>query len=105
MCVAPSTGAISLMAASDRVEPLVEAFIVASQLADLDGAAVVQHRAAAGQCRSGVQVTGPDQRVAAQRRVGDAGAQGGRRKSRVAAVLEPGAELQLPAGPGAEGGG
>src|ERR1700733_3550081 len=93
------------MASSDRVEPWVEAFIVAGQFADLDGAAVAQHRAAAGQCRSGVQATGPDQRVAAQRRVGDAGAQGGRRKSGVAAILESGAELQLPAGPGAERGG
>src|SRR2546429_4388981 len=75
---------------------------MAGQLADLHGAAGAEHRAAAGQRHGRVQASGPDQRVPAERGVGDAGAQRASREPRVAAVLEPGAELELPARPGAE---
>src|SRR5437773_3333611 len=97
-----STGAISVTPASLRVEPLVETLVMAGQLADLHGAAGAEHRAAAGQRHGRVQASGPDQRVPAERGVGDAGAQRASREPRVAAVLEPGAELELPARPGAE---
>src|SRR5690348_4218772 len=101
-CMLTSTGAISVTAASLRVEPLVETLIVAGQLADFHGATRAQHRAAAGQRHGRVQASGPDQRVAAERRIGDADAERASREPWVAAVLEPGAELELPTRPGAE---
>src|SRR6185436_13060040 len=95
-----STGAISVTAPSLRVEPLVETLIMAGQLADLDAAPGGQHRAAAGQRHGRVQAARPDQRVPAERRLSHGSPQRTSREPRVAAVLEPGAEL--PAGPGAE---
>ena len=37
------------MTGSHRVEPVIEAFIMAGQLADFDGAALAEQRAAASQ--------------------------------------------------------
>src|SRR5690349_10829856 len=93
-----STGAISVTAPSLRVEPLVETLIMAGQLADLDGAPAGQHRAAAGQRHGRVQTARPDQRVPAERRFSHRSPQRTCREPRVAAVLEPGAELELPVG-------
>src|SRR6266566_3165807 len=99
-----STGASAMMG-SPRVEPVVEAVIIVGQLADLDAATLRQQGAAAGQRNGRVEAAGPDQRVAAQRRVGRAGPQRGRGERRAATVLEAGAEPELPGRPGVEGGG
>src|SRR5262245_299452 len=101
MCMLTTTGA-SAMTGSRRVEPAAETGIITGQLADLDRAALRQQGAAAGQRHGRVEAAGPDQRVAAQRGGGRAGPQRRRAERRAAAVLEAGAELELPGGPGVE---